>query len=151
MKLSTWAKQQGITYKTAYRMFRNGTLPIRHEQFQTGTIMVYPEQPTIQRVVLYGKVANASQKADLEKQLDRMRAFAATQGWVVSAEVTDIGSLPDGCGRNAIKLLADPTVTLIVVERQDQLAQFGFGFTMVSAALLASGRHIIVMNLSIRP
>jgi predicted site-specific integrase-resolvase len=40
MKLSEWAKQQGLTYKTAWRMFREGKLPVPAEQLSTGTIVV---------------------------------------------------------------------------------------------------------------
>ena len=43
MKLSQWAKEKGISYQTAYRMFQAGTLPIKSEQLPTGTILVSPE------------------------------------------------------------------------------------------------------------
>ena len=40
MKLATWAKQQGVDYKTAYRWFRAGILPVPSRQLPTGTILV---------------------------------------------------------------------------------------------------------------
>jgi len=43
MKLSDWAKQNGLTYKTAYRMFKTGQLPRRSQQLPTGTILVFPD------------------------------------------------------------------------------------------------------------
>ena len=43
MKLSQWAKEKGISYQTAYRMFQAGTLPVKSEQLPTGTILVFPE------------------------------------------------------------------------------------------------------------
>ena len=30
MKLSDWARKNGLDYKTAYRMYRSGTLPSRN-------------------------------------------------------------------------------------------------------------------------
>jgi len=42
MKLADWARQQGIDYKTAYRWFRAGTLPVAAHQLPTGTILVDP-------------------------------------------------------------------------------------------------------------
>lgn len=45
MKLSVWAKTNGITYATAYRWFKDGILPIKSLQLPTGTILVYPDQP----------------------------------------------------------------------------------------------------------
>src|ERR1700737_4984136 len=40
MKLSAWAKSQGIVYLTAYRMWRSGRLPVPAYQTATGTIIV---------------------------------------------------------------------------------------------------------------
>jgi predicted site-specific integrase-resolvase len=39
IKLSQWAKQQGISYSTAYRWFRAGKIS-NAQQLETGTIMV---------------------------------------------------------------------------------------------------------------
>lgn len=46
MKLSDWAKVNGISYLTAYRWFRKGILPVESIQMPTGTILVYPDKPT---------------------------------------------------------------------------------------------------------
>ena len=40
MKLSVWAKKQGIHYRTAWNWFRKGTLPVKAIQLKTGTILV---------------------------------------------------------------------------------------------------------------
>lgn len=40
IKLSVWAKKQGISYKTAWRWFKAGILPVKHMQLPTGTILV---------------------------------------------------------------------------------------------------------------
>lgn len=39
MKLSQWAKQEGISYITAYRWFRAGKIA-NAKQLETGTILV---------------------------------------------------------------------------------------------------------------
>ncbi len=39
MKLSNWATEKGISYQTAYRLFKNGYLPSAY-QLPTGTILV---------------------------------------------------------------------------------------------------------------
>ncbi len=39
MKLSNWATEKGISYQTAYRLFKNGHLPSAY-QLPTGTILV---------------------------------------------------------------------------------------------------------------
>ena len=144
MKLSVWAKQQGVTYKTAYRMFQAGQLPVRSEQFATGTIIVHPEAPIVRRVVLYGRVSSSDQKEDLGRQMERLRNYSASQGWQVDAEVTDIGSGLNGRRKGILKLLADVKATHIIVEHRDRLARFGS--EMVAAALEASGRQLVVVN-----
>ncbi len=40
MKLSDWAKQKGVSYKTAWRMVRAGIFPKQIEQFPTGTYII---------------------------------------------------------------------------------------------------------------
>ena len=144
VKLSEWAKKQGVTYKTAHRMFQAGTLPVRSEQFQTGTIIVHPEQALAQKVVLYARVSSHDQKDDLRRQLGRLRLFCAARSWQISNEVTDIGSGLNANRKNLLKLLSDPSATHIVVEHRDRLARFGA--EMVAATLEASHRQLVVIN-----
>ncbi len=40
MKLKDWAKKTGVTYLTAYKWFKSGTLPVKAHQTETGTILV---------------------------------------------------------------------------------------------------------------
>lgn len=40
IKLSKWAKNNGLSYATAYSMFKRGKLPVKSVQFETGTILV---------------------------------------------------------------------------------------------------------------
>lgn len=44
MKLSDWAKKQGISYLTAYRWFKDGKLPIKAYQSGSGTIIVQDDE-----------------------------------------------------------------------------------------------------------
>ena len=41
MKLSVWAKEQGISYKTAWRWWKAGTMPVPVEQLASGTVIVH--------------------------------------------------------------------------------------------------------------
>jgi predicted site-specific integrase-resolvase len=51
MKLADWARAQGIDYKTAYRWFRAGILPVPSRQLPTGTILVNDPAPVAMEVV----------------------------------------------------------------------------------------------------
>jgi hypothetical protein len=44
IKLSEWAKRNGVSYKTAHRMFSKGKLPVPATQLETGTILVMVEE-----------------------------------------------------------------------------------------------------------
>ena len=147
MKLSVWARSQGISYKTAWRWWRAGKLPVPAEQLATGTVIVHadPVRPAIGAgTALYARVSSHDQKDDLPRQLDRLRAHAAARGFVVVAEAAEIGSGLNDARPKLLKLLARPEAAIILVEHRDRLARFGVG--QLSAALSAQGRRIEVVE-----
>src|SRR5499427_6596586 len=78
MKLSAWAKANGLAYQTAWRLWRAGKLPIAAEHLPTGTVIVHPPKaPTVESVAIYARVSSADQKGDLERQLGRLAEYAA--------------------------------------------------------------------------
>jgi len=87
MKLSDWARQQRISYITAWRWFQAGKLPVPARQLPTGTILVEALRPE-GTTVLYARVSSADQKEDLERQVQRL---AQEQGWTEVKVVTEIG------------------------------------------------------------
>jgi len=118
MKLSDWARKNGLDYKTAYRLFRSGKFPRPTEQLATGTILVHepPEnRMPVDNAVLYARVSSSDQKADLERQMRRLADFASARGLHVSAEVTEVGSGLNGHRRKLMKVLVDSSVSVIVV------------------------------------
>ena len=145
MKLSVWAKESGLTYKTAWRMWRDGKLPIPAEQLATGTVLVHPpEAPSIDAVALYARVSSADKKSDLERQLGRLAGYASREKLTVVRSVSEIGSGLNGHRTKVMRLLADPSISAIVVEHRDRLARFGSEY--LEAALSASGRKLIVVD-----
>src|SRR5918995_2443960 len=107
MKLSARAKANGLAYKTAWRMWRDGRLPIPAEQLPTGTVIVHPPPaPSAEAVALYARVASADQKADLERQLGRLADDASRERLTVIRSVPEIGSGPNGHRAKVMRLLA---------------------------------------------
>lgn len=51
MKLSDWAKKQGISYLTAYRWFKDGKLPVEAYQSDSGTIIIKDESDTAEQLM----------------------------------------------------------------------------------------------------
>jgi len=145
MKLSQWARKNGLTYKTAWTLFNNGNLPVKAVRLNTGTILIQEDDATsVGKTVLYSRVSSHGQKADAERQLSRLRDFCSAKGIVVSAELTEIGSGLNGNRKKLLTILNDNTVTTIVVEHRDRLVRFGFDF--IQASLAAHKRNIMVVN-----
>ena len=141
MKLSQYAKKVGVTYKTAYRWYRAGTL--HAYQTATGIIIVREkaaEKPVIGRVALYSRVSSLGQKEDLERQIQRLKDYAAAKGYQGSKVVTEIASGLNDQRPKLEKLLADTSIGTIVVENRDRLTRFGNHY--IETLLEAQGRHL---------
>ena len=93
---------------------------------------------------MYARVSSADQKADLDRQVARVTAWATGQGIAVGRVVTETGSALNGKRRKFLALLRDPSVSAIVVEHRDRFARFGAEY--VEAALAASGRRLLVVD-----
>lgn len=144
MKLSEWAKRNGVTYKTAHRWFHTGVLPAPAKQLSTGTILVDVPEAKSESVSLYARVSSPDQKADLERQQGRLVAWATAQHLSVGRVVSEVGSGLNGHRTKLLALLKDPQVTGIVVEHRDRLARFGAEY--IESALAASGRRLFVVE-----
>lgn len=147
MKLSTWAKQQGINYMTAWRWFHNGTLPVKAIQLPTGTIIIQEDNPNsssfIKRNVIYCRVSSTNKKDDLERQVQRCCDFAAAQGLSIDKIYKEIASGMNDKRPKLIKML-DSNPTSIVIEHKDRLTRFGFNY--LEYLLKKQGCDIIVIN-----
>lgn len=144
MKLSVWAKSQGISYKTAWRMWKDGRLPVPAEQLSTGTVILRVETGRTGGAALYARVSSADQKSDLDRQLARLTEFAVAQKLPIVDAIKEIGSGLNGHRKGLIKLLHNANAQTIVVEHRDRLMRFGFEY--VEAALSAQGRRIVVID-----
>ena len=126
MKLSEYAKQVGVTYKTAYQWWKAGQLDAY--QLPTGTIIVREPKAAATGAALYARVSSADQQEDVTRQLQRLREYAAARGYQVVSEVTEIASGLNEERPQLKKLLTDAAVGVIVVEHRDRLTRFGYGY-----------------------
>src|SRR6266446_7621818 len=94
MKLSQYAKKVGVTYRTAFRWWQNGD--IKGYQLPSGTIVVSEEeeQKTLRdgTVAIYARVSSHEQRANLDRQTERLEDYCAAKGYQVSKVVKEIGS-----------------------------------------------------------
>ncbi|MEU5164661.1 IS607 family transposase [Streptomyces sp. NPDC020875] len=149
MNLKEWAKANGVHPHTAYRWFREGTLPVPATRVGPRTILVNVEANSTPPapacgVGLYARVSSHDQKRDLERQVARLAGWAAKAGHQVVRVESEIGSGMNGSRMKARRLLADPKVTTVVVEHRDRLGRMNV--ELVEAALSATGRRLVVLD-----
>ncbi|MEU7747147.1 IS607 family transposase [Nonomuraea sp. NPDC049158] len=145
MKLSEWARRNGVHYQTAWQWARDGKMPVPVVKTATGRYMVLDRTAEVTgRTVAYCRVSGTDQLAELDRQAARVVRAATAMGLTVTEVVGEVGSGMDGDRPKLARLLRDASVGVIVVERRDRLARFGL--EQLSAALEATGRRIVVTD-----
>ena len=146
MNLAVWAERNGVARVTAYRWFHAGLLPVPAQR--VGRLILVndavAETARHGRTAVYARVSSADQKADLDRQVARVTAWATAEQISVGKVVTEVGSALNGHRRKFLALLRDPTVSRIVVEHRGRFCRFGSEY--VEAALAAQGRELVVVD-----
>jgi putative resolvase len=151
MKLRTYAEFVGVSYKTAWRWWKQGIL--KGERLPSGTILVmedvsqHPEREEI--IVVYARVSANENRPNLDSQAERLCAYCTAKGWKVYKVVKEVGSGVNDSRKKLLALLADPTITVIVVEHKDRLTRFGFRY--IETLLAVQSRSIEVVNATENP
>lgn len=129
MKLSDWAKEQGIHYNTAYNWFINNKMPVEAYKTPTGTIMVVPNKINKENlnIVIYGRVSSHDKKEDLNRQIKRCEEFCLAKGYSISTIYKEIASGMNDNRKQFWKMI-NSNPTIIVIENKDRLTRFGFEY-----------------------
>ena len=138
VKLSEWARANGVSRQSATRWFHAGVLPAAARQLATGTILVDEATAPPAGVAICARVSSADQRGDLDRQVARLTAVATERRLPPTKVVAEVGSGLNGHRTKLLSLLRGPTVGTIVVEHRDRLARFGVEY--LEAALAAQGR-----------
>ena len=89
-------------------------------------------------------MSSAEEKPHLENQANRLWAHAGENGIPLDEVVSEIASGLNERRPKLRKLLGDPTVHTVIIERRDRLARFGVG--MVETMLQARGGSLVVID-----
>jgi len=146
MNLAVWAEGNGVARVTAYRWFGAGLLPVPARRVGR---LILVDDPTgsmdrRSRTAVYARVSSADQKADLDRRVARVTAWATAERIRVDQVVTEVGSALNGHRCKFLALRRDPSVSRIVVEHRDRFCRFGSEY--VQAALAAQGRELVVVD-----
>jgi putative resolvase len=143
MKLADWARETGVSYRTAWRWWRAGILPVPAYQTESGSIIVEPPgaTETDRRAAIYARIDEGRERPWLDSQVSRLAEWAAILELNVAAVVREAGSLRQP---RLVELLEDSSVRVILVERIDRLCLGGA--RLVQAALRADGRQVLTLD-----
>ena len=144
--LTAWGRLYGFDKVTTSRLHLTGKLPpeLNIEQLPNGRYYVVVPPENDGRCVVYARVSSADRKDDLDRQVGRVVEWATQQGYRPDEVVKEVGSALNGKRARLRKLVADPTVSMIVVEHRERLIRFEFEY--VEAALAGRGARILVME-----
>ena len=146
ISLTAWGRLYGFDKATTARLRRDGKLPpeLQVEQMPSGRYFVIVPPENDGRCVVYARVSSADQRKDLDRQVGRVVDWATAQGYRVDSVVKEVGSGLNGNRRQLCRLVADQTVSTILVERRERLCRFGFEY--LEAALSGRGARVVVME-----
>ena len=145
MKLSQWAKNNGLAYGTVLKWFHAGKLPVTAYQISTGTIMV-EERSFVKenlKTFVYARVSSQNKKSDLQSQSELCEQFCIAKGWVIEKTYKEVAS---GMNDNRAKLnkILDMKNSRIVVLHKDRLTRFGSNY--IKKCIEANGGELIIIN-----
>ena len=143
MKLSEYAKQNSISYQTAWLHYKQGLIP-NARQLPTGTVVIDDNTNTNKAdyTIVYARVSSSENKSNLDSQAERLTQYCIANGWTVNEVVKEYASGLNDERPKLIRILQERKVTRLVVEHKDRLTRFGFNYIKV----LLNDCDIIVVN-----
>lgn len=144
MKLSNYAKRLGLSYKTVWRLWKNGKLDAY--QLPTGTVIVKQDlqDKLSDKVCIYTRVSSSENKDNLKKQAEQLKEYAIARGYQIYKIVKEIGSGVNDNRKKLNQLLRDKNYNRLIVEHKDRLTRFGFNYIQILFNQI--GKEIEVVN-----
>lgn len=143
MKLSQYAKELGVCYKTAWNLFKQNKINGAY-QLESGTVIVPNnifDNTQENGVILYARTSSSKNKTLLENQVKRLEQYAIAKGYKIKQIVKEYGSGLNDKRKLLSKILKDDNYDKIIVENKDRLTRFGFNWIQ-----LLTGNRIEVIN-----
>ncbi len=141
VKLSEWARANGVSRQSATRWFHAGVLPAAAPQLVTGTILVDEATAPPAGVAICARVSSADQRGDLDRQVARLTAVATERRLPPTKVVAEVGSGLNGHGPSSSRCFVTRrwarswSSTVTVWPR--------FGVEYLEAALVATGAQAV--------
>jgi predicted site-specific integrase-resolvase len=147
IKLSEYAREKSITYKTAWNHFKKNLIPNAFID-QTGHVYIPINTNNIltnKRAVIYARVSSNDRKESLINQQKRLEEFAILKNYRIISSHKEIAS-----GMNDNRTILNNILKnnnswdVLLVENKDRLTRFGFNY--IKQLLENQNKTIIVIN-----
>jgi putative resolvase len=145
VKLTDWAKKQGIHYRTAWNYFKAGKINGAYK-LHSGAIIVPEESQNLKKeyITVYARVSSSENKTNLDSQAIRLVEFCNAKGWIVNEIVKEVGSGINDKRKKLNRIFKEGKSTKIVVEHKDRLSRFGTNF--IEKLLTHMKCELIILN-----
>lgn len=145
MKLSDYAKQAGVSYRTAWSWWKAGSLS--GYQLPSGTIIIDVDKgsPVPEKIVcIYARVSSSENKPNLESQAARLVQYSTAKGYRIYKVVKEVGSGLNDNRKQLASILGDTKYNILLVEHKDRLARFGTNYMRI--LLEQTDRKLEIVN-----
>ena len=146
IKLSEWAKENAVCYRTAWNYYKSGKFGEKCIISDTGSVFILvddEENPKNGQVEIYARVSSSEKKQDLNSQAELCEQFCIQKGWAVNKVYKEVASGMNDNRPKLNKILENPPEFLVVLYK-DRLTRFGFNY--VQKLLSAKKCKVIVIN-----
>jgi predicted site-specific integrase-resolvase len=145
IKLSEYAKMMHRCYRTMWNKFHAGEMPNAYaDEHNSIYVRIGEDDEKEKNVVIYCRVSSHDQKADLDRQIERLSDFTIRNGYVINRVYKEIASGLNDKRKELQKILEDEKITTIIVENKDRLTRFGFNY--IETLLKRNGVSIVVAS-----
>lgn len=146
-KLSEYAKERSVTYRTAWNHYKSGKIPGAFAD-DLGNILIpifkSDKDNKDIKVSIYARVSSNDRKNSLDEQLNRLTNYSINNGYKIIHSIKEIGSGMNDSRKKLEKLLLKDDWDVLIIENKDRLTRFGFNY--IELLLNKMGKEIIVVN-----
>lgn len=146
IKLSEYAKNKSITYRTAWSHFKDGKIEGSYKDNVGNILVPINNYIDYSKCVCYSRVSSHSMKDSLIRQQNRLEEFASANNYEIIKSVKEIASGMNDERPKLINLLLNDNWNTLIVEHKDRLTRFGFNY--IKMLLESKGKKIVVINQS---
>lgn len=155
LKAKEAKKILNVTQQTLYNYIKDGKLnPVKlsssrylYDEDEVYNL-IQKNRSNERKTITYGRVSLPKQKADLERQNQRLYQYAINNGFNVSMQLSDIKSGMEfekrKNFRKLIEMVVNGEVKQVIVENKDRLVRFGFD--LLKEVFRCHGTDIIVIS-----